>query len=60
MRDILDNCRTRAGKPDRMFYFSFDTPDRVFQTRGIHDGTEKEYSRFLLDHRISEIEKKLR
>lgn len=56
MRDLLDNCRTRGGTPDRMFYFSFDTPDQVFQTRGIQDGGHKDFSPFLLDRRIYLIE----
>jgi len=60
MRNVLTNCRTRGGKPDRMFYFSFDTPNEVFQTRGIHDGTQKDFSDFLLDRRIADIEAALR
>ena len=60
VRNILDNCSTRAGQPDRMFYFSFDTPNEVFQTRGITMGTQKDFSDFLLDRRIDEIAMKLR
>src|SRR5688572_17161812 len=51
MKRFLANCKTRGGKCERMFYFSFDTPDEVFQTRGIQDGSHKDFSKFLFDRR---------
>jgi hypothetical protein len=60
MKRFLGNCKTRGGKCERMFYFSFDTPDEVFQTRGIQDGSYKDFSKFLLDRRRRDIEAKLR
>lgn len=60
MRDFLGNCRTRGGSVDRMFYFSFDNPNEVFQTRGIQDGTHKDFSEFVLDRRLHLVEEALR
>ena len=34
MADLIASLRTRSGKPDRMFYFGFNSVDRVMLTRG--------------------------
>ena len=34
MNELISSLRTRPGKVERMFYFGFDTPDRVVLTRG--------------------------
>jgi hypothetical protein len=49
---LMMGCKTKSGKPDIMFYFGFDTPAAVFQTRGICDGKFLEYSDKVLDRRI--------
>jgi hypothetical protein len=34
MSGVISSLRTRSGKPDKMFYFGFDSPEQVVQTRG--------------------------
>ena len=53
MRDFMTICRTRAGKPDRMFGFGFDDENGVFQTRGDKDRGLKDYTGFSLSRRVS-------
>ena len=55
MKSFFSECKTRKGKPDSMFYFAFDHPEEVYQTRGVHDGHPKEFSAFLMDRRIGEV-----
>jgi hypothetical protein len=59
MREFLADCRTRRGRPDCMFYFGFDNPDAVFQTRGVQNGSQKDHSEFVLDQRINLIKEVL-
>lgn len=56
MQEFLPTCRTRGGKQEHMFYFGFDVRTQVFQTRGIEDGSQHDYSAFLLDNRLELIE----
>lgn len=60
MKSFFTKCRTRQGKPESMFYFAFDKPEEVYQTRGIQEGTQQDCSHFLLDRRIGEIQNALR
>ena len=59
MKSFFTNCRTRGGKPDKMFYFAFDKPEAVYQTRGNQRGHQPDFSHFLLDSRIAQIQKVL-
>jgi hypothetical protein len=35
--DLISSLSTRSGKVDKMFYFSFNEPDRVVLTRGARE-----------------------
>jgi hypothetical protein len=60
MKNFMSSCRTRGGKPDRMFGFGFDDERKVVQTRGDKDRRFKDYTRFLLSMRISLLKTALR
>ena len=60
MKNFMSSCRTRGGKPDRMFGFGFDDERRVAQTRGDRDRQLTDYTRFLLSRRISLLKTALR
>ena len=60
MKSFMASCRTRAGKPDRMFGFGFDDEHKVVQTRGDKDRRFKDYTGFSLSRRISVLKKILR
>jgi len=60
MKNFMSSCRTRGGKPDRMFGFGFDDERKVAQTRGDKDRRLKDYTRFLLSRRISLLKTALR
>lgn len=60
MKQFMSSCRTRAGRPDRMFGFGFDDERKVVQTRGDKDRQFKDYTTFLLSKRISLLKKVLR
>jgi hypothetical protein len=47
---FISSLRTKSGTPDRMFYFGFDSPDRVAQTRGAPE--RRDLSEFTLKHRL--------
>jgi hypothetical protein len=51
MRRFLRSVRTKAGSPDKMFGFGFDTPDKVFQSRGDRKGRFREFTDHLLARR---------
>jgi len=50
MITLLSSLRTRTSKPDRMFYFGFDTPDRIVLTRGAPE--HRDFSSFSLIARL--------
>jgi hypothetical protein len=50
MEVFIASLRTQSGTPDRMFYFSFDSPDRVVQTRGAP--RHRDFSEFTLQERL--------
>lgn len=54
MAEFISSLRTRSGGVDRMFYFGFDSPDRVFQTRGAPE--LRDFSTHTFANRLSEIE----
>ena len=60
MKDFMSSCRTRGGKPDRMFGFGFDDERKVVQTRGDKDRRFKDYTQFLLMKRIPLLKAALR
>jgi len=52
MKELMSNCRTRSGRPDKMFGFGFDNEKKVVLTRGDEHGSRKDYSHHLLQNRI--------
>lgn len=57
MKNFMDNVKTRTGTPDSMFGFGFNNTKEIFLTRGDQDRSMKDYSSFLFQNRIKEIEK---
>jgi hypothetical protein len=49
---LMTDCKTGSGTADIMFYFGFDTPEAIFQTRGTCDGSQRDFSDKLLDRRL--------
>lgn len=50
MEVFISSLRTKSGSPDRMFYFGFDSPARVVQTRGAPK--HRDCSEFTFQHRL--------
>jgi hypothetical protein len=50
MATFISSLRTKSGNPDTMFYFGFDSPTRVFQTRGAPE--HRDWSEFTFQHRL--------
>ena len=58
MGAILDSVKTiREKKPDKFFYVSFDSPDKVYGTRGFPSRTD--LTKYLLKGQIGNIKRKL-
>lgn len=57
MRRFLRSVRTVAGARDRMFGFGFNDPNRIYQTRGDQYRRKKEFSAYLLQNRISDVQR---
>jgi hypothetical protein len=55
MKQLMQDCLTVGGQPDKMFGFGFNDPSAVFQTRGDKERRRKPFSDFLLDKRIDLI-----
>ena len=60
MKQLMQNCLTVGGQPDKMFGFGFNDSSAVFQTRGDKERKLKPYSDFLLDKRIELIQEALK
>ncbi|MGO8988085.1 MAG: hypothetical protein ACLQGU_02395 [bacterium] len=60
MRDFIKTCKTRKGKPDRMFGFGFDDLLSIVLTRGDMSRAQKDYASFLLNRKIKEIKERLK
>jgi hypothetical protein len=60
MKQLMLNCLTVGGQPDKMFGFGFNDPSAVFQTRGDKDRNLKSFSDFLLDNRVKLIHETLK
>ena len=62
MKKFMASCKTRRGKPDRMFGFGFDNPERkVAQTRGDKDMKYADFKRLLLNkHTVDRLRRSLR
>lgn len=50
MQVFISSLRTKSGSPDRMFYFGFDSPTCVVQTRGAPE--HRDCSEFTFQHRL--------
>ncbi len=61
MHQFFKECKTKAGKPDRMFGFGFDELSSIILTRGDMDmgETRKDFVEFLLEKRLDDIKRKL-
>ena len=57
--ELLANVKTRAGRPDRMFGFGFDSSDQAYLTRGSETGAHVDYSAHLFTCQISRIRRAL-
>ena len=55
MADFISSLRTRSGKADRMFYFAFDSPARVVQTRG--SAERRDFTAYTFANRTSVVER---
>ena len=51
MVELLASLRTKAGLPDRMFYFGFDSPEQVVLTRG--SAEERDFTDFIFSKRVA-------
>ncbi len=56
MKSFMSMVKTKAGEPDKMFGFGFDTTAKIILTRGDQYRTTKDYSSYLFQNRIEEIE----
>ncbi len=56
MRSFMSQVKTRKGEPDKMFGFGFDSTAKIILTRGDQHRTMKDYSAYLFQDRIEEIE----
>ena len=56
---LLNNVKTRGGKPDRMFGFGFDSSDQAYLTRGSETGEHIDYSAHLFIRQINRIRRAL-
>jgi len=57
MREFLASVKTRAGKPDKMFGFGFDSPDHIEQSRGDQHRRYLDFTSHLLFRKIDEIKR---
>jgi hypothetical protein len=55
MADLIGNLRTRAGKPDRMFYCAFNSKAEVVLTRGAVE--HRDITQFTFSNRAEKIRK---
>jgi hypothetical protein len=56
MSEFLSTVRTVGGKRDKMFGFGFNDARQIFQTRGDQFRRRLDYSSYLLDRRISDVQ----
>lgn len=59
MKQLMKSCLTVGGTPDRMFGFGFDSTKAVYLTRGDMKRQHKDYAEYVLEKRISIIQKSL-
>ncbi len=55
MRRFLNSVKTKGGTRDRMFGFGFNTPKRVYQTRGDARRRFQEYSEHILSRTVQQL-----
>lgn len=60
MADLMNNCMTVAGGPDRMFGFGFNDLESIIYTRGDAQRSAREYKTFLLCNRANCISEKIK
>ncbi len=56
MRSFINQIKTRRGAPDKMFGFGFDSAAKIILTRGDENRSMQDYSAYLFQNRLSEIE----
>ena len=57
MSRLLSSLRTRSGRPEHRFYFSFNDPSDVSLTRGAPE--PKDYSGYTLKKRLPFLRRRL-
>ncbi len=57
MESFMDQVKTKQGNSDKMFGFGFDDSSKIVLTRGDQNRTMKDYSSYLFESRIGEIQK---
>ena len=62
MKQILDQVKTKSGKPDLFFSFGFnqDKDSKIYGQRGFSSQKDKDYSANLLENRITELRTKFK
>ena len=58
MRTFMANCKTVGGKPDRMFGFGFNDLSKVVLTRGDMKRSHPDFTKHLLERKITELKKR--
>jgi hypothetical protein len=58
MRRFMADCKTVGGKPDRMFGFGFNDLSKVILTRGDMKRRGRDYTKHLLEHKITDLKKR--
>jgi hypothetical protein len=58
MRTFMANCKTVGGKSDPMFGFGFNDLSKVIQTRGDMKRSRRDFTKHLLEHKITELKKR--
>jgi hypothetical protein len=56
IKGFMSQVKTKGGKPDGKFGFGFDSTAKIILTRGDQNRTMKDYSSYLFQNRIEEIE----
>ena len=59
MSEFMKACLTVGGQPDQMFGFGFDEPGAVFLTRGDQSRSLQDYSKYILESRLSLLKESL-
>ena len=59
MKEFMSSCLTVKGSLDQMFGFGFDDRSKIVQSRGDKERRSKDFTRYLLETRISDLKERL-